>query len=89
MPKKTSRGRYNWARPAALRGGRPLVDAGFPRDEDEVVIIGRRRDVIFGVGTAWVASGVRSKFKIYKRIVRPKRYTQTHKSDTAVLVVAH
>ena len=71
MPKKTSRGRYNWARPAALRGGRPLVD--------EVVKVGRGREEKVGTGAPGKASelvvAVRSKFKIYQRIARPKRYT--------------
>ena len=97
MPKKTSRGRYNWARPAALlvRGGRPLVDAGFPRDGDEVMIVGRRREEKVDVGAAvsavlTVPEAVRSKFKRYQRIASPKRYTQAHKvaGQQAVLMVA-
>ena len=68
-------------------GTLPLVDAGFPRDGDEVMKVGRGRDAKFGVGTAAVCGvcgvasvevAVRSKFKIYQRIVRPKRYTQAH-----------
>ena len=51
--------------------------------------VGRGRDVKFGVGTAAEAGAVRSNFKIYQRIVRPMRYTQTHDSKSSVLVVAH
>ena len=40
--------------------------------------VGRGRDVKFGSGTAVEEAGVRSKFKIYKRIVKPKQYTQAH-----------
>ena len=56
-------------------GTLPLVESGFPRDGDKVMRVGRGRDVKFGVGTAAEAGAVRSNFKIYQGIVRPKRYT--------------
>ena len=55
MPTSTSRGRYNWACPAALERGRPLFDDGFT---DGVVDMKAGNDVDVGTGTA-----VKSKFK--------------------------
>jgi hypothetical protein len=70
-PTNTSRGRYNWARPAALKG-RPLVGAGFP---DRLVTV----PIVIGPGNGdegmllevGIGTAVRSKFKMYQRTMRP------------------
>ena len=73
MPTRTSRGRYNWARPAALRRGRPLVDAGFARDGDEDMKVGIRGDVVKAVRSRDISAhcetqGIDNKLTIYSRL---------------------